>query len=44
MSLPLVMHTDAFEDWGIVHERYGCFGDNVQPGFKFENETSEAKS
>ena len=44
MSLPLVMHTDAFEDGGIVPARYGCFGENVQPGFKFENVPPEAKS
>ncbi len=33
--MPLLMESDAFEDGGIVPPRYGCFGDNVQPGFKF---------
>jgi Raf kinase inhibitor-like YbhB/YbcL family protein len=37
MPLPLVMKTEAFEDGGIVPARYGCFGDNVQPGFAFKN-------
>jgi Raf kinase inhibitor-like YbhB/YbcL family protein len=37
MPLPLVIKTDAFEDGGIVPPRYGCFGDNVQPGFAFKN-------
>ncbi len=33
--MPLLMESDAFEDGGIVPPRYGCFGDNLQPGFKF---------
>jgi Raf kinase inhibitor-like YbhB/YbcL family protein len=33
----LLMETDAFEDGGIVPPRYGCFGDNVQPGFRLSN-------
>ncbi len=37
MPLPLVLRTDAFEDGGVVPARYGCFGDNVQPGFVFNN-------
>jgi Raf kinase inhibitor-like YbhB/YbcL family protein len=44
MSLPLLMETDAFEDGGIVPPRFGCFGDNVQPGFKFTNVPDDAAS
>jgi Raf kinase inhibitor-like YbhB/YbcL family protein len=44
MSLPLIMETDAFEDGGIVPPRYGCFGDNVQPGFKFKSVPENAAS
>ena len=44
MSAPLIMETDAFEDGGIVPPRYGCFGDNVQPGFRFRNVPAEAAS
>jgi Raf kinase inhibitor-like YbhB/YbcL family protein len=33
----LLMESDAFEDTGIVPPRYSCFGDNVQPGFRFSN-------
>ena len=44
MPLPLMMETDAFEDGGIVPPRFGCFGDNVQPGFKFRNVPEEAAS
>jgi Raf kinase inhibitor-like YbhB/YbcL family protein len=42
--MPLIMETDAFEDGGFVPARFGCFGDNVQPGFKFKNVPAEAKS
>jgi Raf kinase inhibitor-like YbhB/YbcL family protein len=44
MSLPLIMETDAFEDGGVVPPRFGCFGDNVQPGFKFRNVPENAAS
>ena len=44
MPLPLIMETDAFEDGGIVPPRFGCFGDNVQPGFKFKNVPEDAAS
>jgi Raf kinase inhibitor-like YbhB/YbcL family protein len=37
MPLPLVMKIQAFEDGGIVPARYGCFGDNVPPGFVCKN-------
>jgi Raf kinase inhibitor-like YbhB/YbcL family protein len=35
--MALLMESDAFEDGGIVPPRYGCFGDNVQPGFRFSH-------
>lgn len=35
--MSLLMETDAFEDGGIVPPRYGCFGENVQPAFRFSN-------
>jgi Raf kinase inhibitor-like YbhB/YbcL family protein len=44
MPLPLVLKTDAFEDGGIVPARYGCFGDNVQPAFAFNNVPDNAGS
>ena len=44
MPSALLMETDAFEDGGIVPPRFGCFGDNVQPGFKFRNVPQEARS
>jgi Raf kinase inhibitor-like YbhB/YbcL family protein len=31
------MQTDAFEDGGIIPERYAGRGGNVRPGFKFSN-------
>jgi Raf kinase inhibitor-like YbhB/YbcL family protein len=42
--MPLIMTTDAFDDGGFVPARFGCFGDNVQPGLKFENVPDEAQS
>ena len=33
----LKMETDAFEDGGIVPEKYAARGGNVQPGFTFSN-------
>jgi Raf kinase inhibitor-like YbhB/YbcL family protein len=33
--MPLRIETDAFEDGGIVPFRHSCFGENVQPGFRF---------
>lgn len=44
MPLPLVIKTDAFEDGGIVPQRYSCFGDNVPPGFVFANVPDHAVS
>lgn len=44
MAPPLMMETDAFEDGGIVPPRFGCFGGNVQPGFKFTNVPEAAAS
>ena len=44
MPLPLMMETDAFEDGGIVPPRFGCFAENVQPGFRFRNVPEEAES
>ena len=35
--MALLMESDAFEDGGIVPPTYSCFGDNVQPGFRFSN-------
>jgi len=34
---PLLMTTDAFEDGGIIPERYAGRGGNVRPGFAFSN-------
>jgi Raf kinase inhibitor-like YbhB/YbcL family protein len=34
---PLLMMTDAFEDGGIIPERYAGRGGNVRPGFTFSN-------
>src|SRR5690606_23652637 len=36
-AMSLLMESDAFEDGGIVPPKYGCFGANVQPGFKISN-------
>lgn len=44
MPLPLIMETDAFEDGGVVPPRYGCFGENVQPGLRFRNVPADAGS
>jgi Raf kinase inhibitor-like YbhB/YbcL family protein len=35
--MSLRIETDAFEDGGIVPFRHSCFGDNVQPGFRFSD-------
>ena len=32
---PLLIQTDAFEDGGIIPERYAGRGGNVRPGFMF---------
>ena len=37
MIPPLLMKTDAFEDGGIIPERYAGRGGNVRPGFTFSN-------
>jgi len=34
---PLLMKTDAFEDGGIIPERYAGRGGNVRPGFTFSS-------
>jgi len=34
---PLLMETDAFEDGGIVPDKYVLRGENVSPGFTFSN-------
>jgi len=39
-----MMETDAFEDGGIVPPRFGCFAENIQPGFRFKNVPDEAAS
>jgi Raf kinase inhibitor-like YbhB/YbcL family protein len=44
MPSPLMIETDAFEDGGFVPPRFGCFGDNVQPGFKFKNVPANTRS
>jgi Raf kinase inhibitor-like YbhB/YbcL family protein len=44
VPLPLIMETDAFEDGGVVPPRFGCFGENVQPGFTFRNVPEQAAS
>ena len=41
---PLLMETDAFEDGGIVPEKYVGRGDNVQPGFTFSNAPADTVS
>lgn len=40
----LVMETDAFEDGGIVPDKYVFRGENVQPGFTFSNEPDNTAS
>jgi Raf kinase inhibitor-like YbhB/YbcL family protein len=35
--MTLLIESAAFEDGGVVPEKYSCFGDNVQPGFTFSN-------
>ena len=42
--MALYVRSDAFEDGGIVPPRYGCFGDNVQPGFEFIGAPAETRS
>src|SRR5690606_34396473 len=44
IPMTLRMVCDAFEDGGIVPPRYGCFGDNVQPGFEFLDPPPAARS
>jgi Raf kinase inhibitor-like YbhB/YbcL family protein len=34
---PMLIETSAFEDGGIVPDKYSARGDNVQPGFKISN-------
>lgn len=34
---PLLMETDAFEDGGIVPEKYSFYGGSTQPSFTFSN-------
>ena len=34
---PLLMETDAFEDGGVVPDKYVFRGENVSPGFTFSN-------
>lgn len=34
---PLLMESDAFEDGGIVPDKYVFRGENVSPGFRFSN-------
>lgn len=41
--MTLHLHSDAFPDGGIVPPRYGCFGDNIQPGFEFREPPSSAQ-
>jgi Raf kinase inhibitor-like YbhB/YbcL family protein len=41
---PLLMKTDAFEDGGIIPERYAGRGGNVRPGFTFSNIPNETVS
>lgn len=35
--MPLLMESDAFADGGIVPPKYGCFGENLQPGFRISH-------
>jgi Raf kinase inhibitor-like YbhB/YbcL family protein len=35
--MPLLIESQSFEDTGIVSPKYSCFGDNVQPEFKFRD-------
>jgi hypothetical protein len=42
--MALLMESGAFEDGGIVPPKYGCFGANVQPGFKVSNPPDGAVS
>lgn len=40
----IVMESDAFEDGGIVPDKYVIRGDNVQPGFTFSNASADTVS
>lgn len=40
----LVVESDAFDDGGIVPQKYAGRGDNVQPGFTFSNAPESAES
>lgn len=42
--MALLMQSDAFEDGGIVPPKYSCFGENVQPGFRFSGVPDTARS
>lgn len=42
--VPLKIETNAFEDGGIVPQKYAGGGDNVQPGFTFSNLPDNAVS
>lgn len=35
--MALMIECSAFEDGGVVPERYSCFGANVQPGLSFSD-------
>jgi len=41
---PILMETDAFEDGGIVPDKYVFRGENVSPGFTFSNAPENAVS
>lgn len=41
---PLLMETDAFEDGGIVPDKYTARGGNTQPGFTFSNAPDNAET
>lgn len=42
--MPLLIESPSFEDTGVVAPKYSCFGDNVQPGFKFRDPPEGTKS
>jgi Raf kinase inhibitor-like YbhB/YbcL family protein len=41
---PFMVTTTAFEDGGVVPEKYAARGDNLQPGFRFTNVPATATS
>lgn len=41
---PLLMETDAFEDGGVIPDKYSFYGEKLQPGFTFSNAPEDTVS